>query len=72
MGYDAVILEGVGSPQAAASLYSTVHGAGRVLGRKEGKRRFARAEMDAWLQRRGVTLIGADPGREPDGLSPAR
>jgi hypothetical protein len=37
-----------------------VHGAGRLFGRKEAKRRFTRAEMDAWLQERGVTLIGAD------------
>jgi tRNA-splicing ligase RtcB len=65
MGDDAVILEGVDSPKAAASLYSTVHGAGRLFGRKEAKRRFARPEMDAWLQRRGVTLIGADLDESP-------
>lgn len=65
MGDDAVILEGVDSPEAKAALYSTVHGAGRVFGRKEAKRRFARAEMDAWLQRRGVTLIGADLDESP-------
>jgi len=29
------------------------------------KRRFARAEMDDWLQRRGVTLIGADLDESP-------
>ena len=40
MGDDAVILEGVDSPEAKASLYSTVHGAGRLFGRKEAKRRF--------------------------------
>jgi tRNA-splicing ligase RtcB len=65
MGDDAVILEGVDSEEARASLYSTVHGAGRVFGRKEAKRRFARAEMDAWLQKRGVTLIGADLDESP-------
>ena len=65
MGDDAVILEGVDSPQAKASLYSTVHGAGRMFGRKEAKRRFSRAEMDAWLQQRGVTLIGADLDESP-------
>lgn len=31
-----------------------------MFGRREAKRRFARAEMDQWLQSRGVTLIGAD------------
>ena len=65
MGDDAVIIEGVDSPQARASLYSTVHGAGRLFGRREAKRRFAKAEMDAWLQQRGVTLIGADLDESP-------
>jgi tRNA-splicing ligase RtcB len=65
MGDDAVIVEGVDSPAARASLYSTVHGAGRMFGRKEAKRRFTKAEMDAWLQQRGVTLIGADLDESP-------
>jgi tRNA-splicing ligase RtcB (3'-phosphate/5'-hydroxy nucleic acid ligase) len=65
MGDDCVILEGVDSEQARSSLYSTVHGAGRMFGRKEAKRRFARAEMDAWLRQRGVTLIGADLDESP-------
>ena len=70
MGDDAVIIEGVDSEEAKASLYSTVHGAGRLFGRKEAKRRFARAEMDAWLQ---IARRHADrrrSRREPDGLSP--
>ena len=65
MGDDAVILEGVDSPQARASLYSTIHGAGRLFGRKEAKRRFSRAEMDRWLQERGVILVGADLDESP-------
>src|SRR6266849_2793532 len=65
MGDDAVIIEGVDSPEAKASLYSSIHGAGRLFGRKEAKRRFTRAEMDAWLQQRGVTLIGADLDESP-------
>ena len=65
MGDDAVIIEGVESPQARASLYSTVHGAGRLFGRKEAKRRFTREQMDRWLQDRGVTLIGADLDESP-------
>jgi tRNA-splicing ligase RtcB len=65
MGDDAVIIEGVDSPDARASLYSTVHGAGRLFGRKEAKRRFTKAEMDAWLQQRGVTLVGADLDESP-------
>ena len=46
MGDDAVIIEGVDSDEARASLYSTVHGAGRLFGRNEAKRRFTRAEME--------------------------
>src|SRR4029450_1626212 len=38
MGDDAVIIEGIDSPEARASLYSTVHGAGRLFGRNEAKR----------------------------------
>lgn len=65
MGDDAVIVEGIDSEEAKASLYSTVHGAGRLFGRKEAKRRFTKTEMDAWLQERGVTLIGADLDESP-------
>lgn len=65
MGDDAVIIEGMESEEAKASLYSTVHGAGRLFGRREAKRRFTRAEMDEWLQGRGVTLIGADLDESP-------
>jgi tRNA-splicing ligase RtcB (3'-phosphate/5'-hydroxy nucleic acid ligase) len=65
MGDDAVIIEGVDSDDARASLYSTIHGAGRVFGRKEAKRRFARAEMDDWLKARQVVLVGADLDESP-------
>jgi tRNA-splicing ligase RtcB (3'-phosphate/5'-hydroxy nucleic acid ligase) len=65
MGDDAVILEGVDGPEARASLYSTVHGAGRLFGRKEAKRRFTKTQMDAWLQDRGVLLLGADLDESP-------
>ena len=65
MGDDAVILEGVESEQARAALYSTVHGAGRMFGRQEAKRRFTRVEMDAWLRSRSVTLVGGDLDESP-------
>jgi len=65
MGDDAVIVEGIESEASQAALYSTVHGAGRLFGRKEAKRRFARAEMDEWLTRRGVILVGADLDESP-------
>jgi tRNA-splicing ligase RtcB len=65
MGDDAVIIEGVESPESRAALYSTVHGAGRLFGRREALRRFKRAEMDTWLQERGVILVGADLDESP-------
>src|SRR6516164_1280875 len=65
MGDDAVIIEGVESTESAAMLYSTIHGAGRLFGRKEAKRRFQRAEMDNWLRARGVVLFGADLDESP-------
>ena len=37
MGDDAVILEGVDTPESRAAFFSTVHGAGRVMGRMQAK-----------------------------------
>ncbi|MCW5696067.1 MAG: RtcB family protein [Bauldia sp.] len=65
MGDDAVIIEGVESEDARAALYSTVHGAGRLFGRREAIRRFSRSEMDEWLRGRGVTLYGGDLDESP-------
>jgi RNA-splicing ligase RtcB len=65
MGDDAVILEGAASERSAELLYSTVHGAGRLFGRMEAKRRFQRAEMDNWLRARGVMLMGTDLDESP-------
>lgn len=65
MGDDAVIVEGVDGPQARAALFSTVHGAGRLFGRQQARRTFTRAQMDAWLMERGVTLAGGDLDESP-------
>jgi len=77
MGDDAVILQGVENEKSAASLYSTVHGAGRICGRMEakGKRnkagewtrqpRFTREQMDVWLRDKAVTLRGGDVDESP-------
>jgi tRNA-splicing ligase RtcB (3'-phosphate/5'-hydroxy nucleic acid ligase) len=65
MGDDAVIIEGVDSRRSRATLYSTVHGAGRLFGRNEAKRRFTRAQMEGWLKERGVALMGADLDESP-------
>jgi tRNA-splicing ligase RtcB (3'-phosphate/5'-hydroxy nucleic acid ligase) len=77
MGDDAVILEGVESKASADSLYSTVHGAGRICGRMEAKGkknkagewtrppRFTREQMDAWLQEKHILLRGGDVDESP-------
>jgi tRNA-splicing ligase RtcB (3'-phosphate/5'-hydroxy nucleic acid ligase) len=65
MGDDAVILEGVDSEEAKAALYSTVHGAGRLFGRKEAIRTFTKPQMDGWLQERGVMLSGGGVDESP-------
>ena len=65
MGDDAVILEGVECEEAKAALYSTVHGAGRLFGRKEALRTFAKPQMDSWLQERGVMLSGGGIDESP-------
>jgi tRNA-splicing ligase RtcB len=81
MGDDAVILMGVESGEAAASFYSTVHGAGRVMSRTEARGRSVRDpatgkrtrqpgrvrhdEMQQWLREKGVTLYGGDLDEAP-------
>lgn len=77
MGDDSVILEGVESRESADILYSTVHGAGRVmsrtraagkLDRKSGRRAGGEVtpEMMAdWVRRKGVELRGAGCDESP-------
>src|SRR5215475_7776632 len=78
MGDDAVILSGVESETAAASFYSTVHGAGRVMSRTEARGktnrktgevikpgRISHDEMQAWLRQKGVHLAGGDLDEAP-------
>lgn len=68
----AVILRGVGSERSAEALYSTVHGAGRVLSRKKasGKTRI----VSKWRCRdyRKCDFAGAKGGfsRGPNGETP--
>lgn len=47
MGDDAVIIEGVDSELSKQALYSTVHGAGRVMGRREaaGRKKWKRNKV---------------------------
>ena len=71
MGDISVILEGVESEQSSSLLYSTVHGAGRVMGRSSAignsKRpgKVNRDEHNAWMQRAGVELRGGDLDESP-------
>jgi tRNA-splicing ligase RtcB len=81
MADDAVILRGVASDAAAASFYSTVHGAGRVMSRTEARGRFKKDpetgkkvrlpgrvrhdEMQEWLRAKGVHLLGGDLDEAP-------
>lgn len=86
MGDDSVIVEGTpegeASPQAAEmqrrAMYSTVHGAGRVMSRTEaaGKRhrktgrvlrpgRVTREMLDEWLKKKGVILRGGGLDEAP-------
>ena len=51
MGGTSVILEGIDSPASKQALYSTVHGAGRVMSRRQaaGRRRYNR-KRKRWVQ----------------------
>lgn len=78
MGEMSVILEGVENEQGPVSLYSTIHGAGRVMGRMEakGKRdrnsgewkrepKVTQEMMDAWVNEAKVELRGGGVDESP-------
>ena len=81
MGDDAVIIRGVDSDKSRRSLYSTVHGAGRVMSRTEARGKVVRdpatgrkqrlpgkvrqEDWRAWLADKGVTVIGSDLDEAP-------
>jgi tRNA-splicing ligase RtcB len=80
MGDNAVIIEGVDSQQSKDSLYSTVHGAGRIMSRTAARGKFVRDEsgkkqrqpglvrhdeMRKWIDDMGVVLRGADLDEAP-------
>ena len=75
MGDISVILEGVESPESKRALYSTVHGAGRVMSRtvaagklKKGKRQGGKVThemMHKWVKDAGVELRGAGTDESP-------
>ncbi|MFN2476509.1 MAG: RtcB family protein [Chthoniobacterales bacterium] len=79
MGDDAVIIEGVDSPTSREALFSTVHGAGRVMSRTAAKGKFQKIggkrvrqeglvrhdEMMNWIAAKGVVLRGGDLDEAP-------
>jgi len=79
MGDDAVIIEGVDSDASREALFSTVHGAGRIMSRTAAKGRFEKIdgkrvrqpglvrhdEMMKWLHAKGVILRGGDLDEAP-------
>ena len=79
MGDNAVIIEGVESETAREALYSTVHGAGRIMSRTAAKGKYVNEggkrirkdglvrhdEMMKWLHEKGVVLRGADLDEAP-------
>jgi tRNA-splicing ligase RtcB len=79
MGETSVILEGVENESAKYSMYSTVHGAGRAMGRMEAKGKVDRRTgevkragkvtqemMNGWVKRANVELRGAGLDESPD------
>ncbi len=79
MGDDAVIIEGADVPRSREALFSTVHGAGRIMSRTAAKGKFENVggkrirqpgrvrhdEMMAWLKNKGVVLRGGDLDEAP-------
>lgn len=80
MAEPAVILEGIDSEEAAQSLHSTIHGAGRVMSRTQaaGKKRWRKGKLQTvsegeisdkmmmnWVRQAGVELRGAGTDESP-------
>ena len=80
MGDISVIIEGVESPESQKALYSTVHGAGRVMSRRQAAGKFrwkkgkrikksdgliSREMMMEWVDEAGVILRGAGTDESP-------
>jgi len=65
MGDESVILEGVGSPVNEQALYSTVHGAGRVMSRSQAAGRVRRRKRWA-CGHRDCPYVADEPGTCPE------
>jgi tRNA-splicing ligase RtcB len=62
----AVVVKGVDSPQSKAALYSTVHGAGRVMSRRQAKKAVNFRAVQDRLRARGTVLRGAGADEAPE------
>jgi tRNA-splicing ligase RtcB len=67
MGDNAVIIRGTEGNSALqrAALYSTVHGAGRVMSRGTAKTQVTGHMMKGWVREKGVVLRGGAPDESP-------
>jgi tRNA-splicing ligase RtcB len=67
MGDNAVIVRGTeGDPTVQrAAMYSTVHGAGRVMSRKVAKSQVTGHMMHGWVREKGVVLRGGGADESP-------
>ena len=75
MGDSSVVVEGLDSKESKKALYSTVHGAGRIMSRTEaagkyrsGKRsggKITRQMMLDWIRQEGTELRGANTDESP-------
>ncbi len=68
MGDESVILEGVESPENEQALYSTVHGAGRVMSRSQAAGRIRRRKRYACRTRDCDRVFNLDSGLPGSGV----
>ena len=66
MGDNSVILEGVEDPESVDALYSTVHGAGRVMSRRQAKRSVDWSAVRRRIEREGIMLVGGAADEAPE------
>ncbi len=75
MGDTSVIIEGIDSEESRTALYSTIHGAGRVMSRSQAKGNYRGRDLSKsavkpqdiydWLQVKGVELRGGGLDEAP-------
>jgi len=70
MGETSVVLEGQESPASARSLYSTVHGAGRVMSRSQAAGRVKHRTQWACRQRGCAGALPIRTPRDVGGVNP--